>query len=156
MRKGCLNKLSALCWAVVALGFVYGASVHAAEEPVAKITTVEGAGALVNDGQRLVSATPGMPLWPGFIVEAPEGGKAVVRYDNGCEIAVEERQRLEIAELDECRKLVALLSGGAAAVGAGAAIAGLGGGLGFVAGTTGAVLAVGLARGGTGGPVSAE
>ena len=148
-----------------ALAFVGGAS--AAEEPVATVVELKGAGVLVNDGQRLQSAALNMPLFPGFLLETPEGGGATVRYENGCEITMEERQRLEIAEDEDCKKLAALLTtvGGAgalgAAVAAGGGLAAAAGGTGavFVAGTLATVGVVGAAAGSSGGgvpPVSAQ
>ena len=119
-------------------------------QPVATLKSVEG-NVLVSQETGLASADAKARLGEGSRVITTANAKAVVAYDDGCEVKVDPNQRLEIDADKPCRERVvqadsilkepaglALMGGtGAAGGAAAAALAGSLGGAGLAAGVAG-------------------
>ncbi len=119
------------------------------DEPVATLQEKQGP-VLVNTGERVVGGEPGQLLYPGELVEAAEGGRAVVVYRSGCAIEVDAGERLKIDDDPNCCALAALLESSTGAPLGAAVAGGTAGGTLFVGGTLGTVGIVGAIAGGGG------
>lgn len=71
------------------------------DESVARLEEIDGE-ALVNDGSRYRPGTVGMRLKVGHRVIVLEGGRAVIRYDDGCRDEVEDDEILTIDDSSPC------------------------------------------------------
>lgn len=115
-----------------------GADVVGAQQPgsIASLVSVEG-NVLVSQGDAMVAAVGDQRLPAGARVVITGGGKAVIRYDNGCEIQLKENQRF-LVRVGDCAALLSEVvtlgpgTGTAAAGGIGSGtVVGILGGVGF-------------------------
>lgn len=100
-------KLSAVSAIVLGLAAAIGAGAVVAQQGggVARLRNVEG-GVLVSQGDAMAAAANDQRVPLGARVVTTAGGKVVVRYDNGCEVALKENQRFTVRE-GECAALIA-------------------------------------------------
>lgn len=88
------------------------------EDPVASVDDVVGE-VLVNQGEDYVAPAEGLRLREGDQVLTKSNSTVVVRYDDDCDVKVEENTIYTVDEPEDCAAIVALGEGGAATVGAG-------------------------------------
>lgn len=100
-------KLNAVSAIVLGLAAAVGAGAVVAQQGagVARLRNVEG-GVLVSQGDAMTAAGNDQRIAVGTRVVTTAGGKAVIRYDNGCEITLKENQRFTVRE-GECLALLA-------------------------------------------------
>jgi hypothetical protein len=120
--------------ALLAAAVLVAAGAAGAQQPaaVARLVDVEG-NVLVSQGDAMVAAVNGQLLPVGARVITTVGGKALIRYDNGCDVPLQENQRFTVQN-GECPALLAAVE----PVGPPPAVATAG-----TIGTTDAVLGVG-------------
>ena len=83
-----------------------GAGAQAQQEPAAALAELQGT-VLVNQGEGMVRAQPGMPLGiDDRVLTLNESGVLVV-YEDGCTIRLEENSLLTLMSADECTQGVA-------------------------------------------------
>jgi hypothetical protein len=105
--------------AVLALGVAFSAA--AAEAPATNSTLTEVRGRLsVNQGDEFAPAVEGMRLKAGDRVMAQATGEGEIKFDDGCELEVEENTIVTVPNEPECKAALVqhLNPGGGAAIGA--------------------------------------
>lgn len=117
--------ISTIFW----LTAVLGAGTAAAQQPatVARLTNLEGT-VLVSQDNAMVAAAPNQRVAVGTRVLTTAGAKAVVNYDTGCEVTLNENERFTV-RVGECPALMSDV------VALGAAPGAIGGGVGAAAGS---------------------
>lgn len=104
-----MERASSIAVACLALAFASAAPAQDTapeRKPVAKLKTVEG-NVLVSGEAGLASGDVAMRLVEGTRVITTASAKAVVEYDDGCEVALEPNKRLEIRLDKPCRERIA-------------------------------------------------
>ena len=118
-----------------------------AQEPVATLTQVQGS-VLVSQGEGMAAGSNGQKLTLGTRVVATSQSRAVIHYENGCDVVVPENSRATVEKDKPCAALMAAVTGlptGAIGGTAGATAATVGGGL--TGAAAGGMIAIGGAFG---------
>lgn len=93
------------------------------EDPIASVDDVVGE-VLVNQGEDYVAPADGLRLREGDQILTKDNSSVVVRYDDDCDVKVEENTVYTVDEPDDCAAVIALGEG--AAVGSGIAAGAVG------------------------------
>jgi hypothetical protein len=86
---------------LMAVGATLVLSVASAAEPVGAVARIQGS-ALINQGERYVPASEGMPVKEGDRMFATEGSSAVIRFNDGCQYTLDDTQILTIGATSTC------------------------------------------------------
>ena len=137
------------CALALALAAISGGAAAADGSVVVEIS----GSVMVNRGESFVPASNGVQIGQGHQVMAMEGGSAIIRFADNCDLKVEPGTVVTLADRSPCAGWIPMveavgpsnvaLGGGAAAGGAGGAGGGLSGA--SIAGIAGGAVALGLA-----------
>lgn len=86
---------------LLAVAGTLGLSVASAAASIGSVARVQGS-ALINQGERYVPATEGMPVQERDRMIATEGSTAVIKFNDGCQYTLTDNQVLTVGAASTC------------------------------------------------------